>query len=329
MARLGKAALFARFEDAVRASGWTLLYLSRTTQPARYRVSRDGQSLNVNVYIWNITPGGRGRAANEYRIQKTMTLTAQPGARNLVLGWWDDVGVFVGWDFRQHAGAAGSSPSMQVSEEALRQALASGFAPYVNQNGETAVAFRPDFMGTYIEFLEPLHDSGTVPAEAAILSKIAEDPDDVEDAEIDADVAGPRKTAILTTKKALRALDFGRRVLTAYGHACAMCNTQLRLIDGAHILPVAHEDSTDQTSNGVALCALHHRAYDRGLVTFDASMKVLINASIVAQLKADDRAGGLASFQKGLRPLITIPPDKRDRPAAKFVDAANSLRGWG
>lgn len=329
MARLGKAALLECFEEAVRTSGWNLLYLARGNQPARYRVSHDSQRFNVNVYIWNITPGGKGRNPGEYRIQKTMTLIAQPGARNLALGWWEDVGVFAGWDFRQHTGAAGSSPSMQISEDALRQALATGFAPYINQKGETAVAFRPDFMGTYIEFLEQLHDSGTVPAEAAILSKIAEDPDDVEDAEIDADVAGPRKTAIITTKKALRALDFGRRVLTAYGHACAMCNTQLRLIDGAHILPVAHEDSTDQTSNGVALCALHHRAYDRGLVTFDASMKVFIKQDMVAQLKADDRAGGLASFQKGLRPLINIPPDKRDRPAAKFVTQANSLRGWG
>lgn len=93
-----------------------------------------------------------------------------------------EVGVFAGWDFRQHTGTVSSSPSMQVSDGALTQALATGFAPYVNQKGETAVAFRPDFIGTYIQFLEQLHDSGTVPAEAALLSKIAEDPDEVGDA---------------------------------------------------------------------------------------------------------------------------------------------------
>ena len=212
--------------------------------------------------------------------------------------WVVGVGVFAGWDFRQHVGVVSSSPSMQVSEGALRQALATGFAPYVNQNGETAVAVRPDFMGTYIQYLEPLHDSGKVPSEAEILIKISEDPDEVEDSEIDSGVAPPRKTAIVSTKRSLRALDFNRRVLSAYAHQCAMCGTQLRLVDGAHILPVAHGDSTDDTSNGVALCALHHRAYDRGLVAFEPTGKVTINEKLVKKLKDDHRAAGLAKFRE-------------------------------
>lgn len=330
MARLEKSDLLSRFEDAVRRSGWNLLYQAKGIQPARYRIFRDQDRYSVSMYIWNITHGGKGRKSDEYRIQVTgvTQFAPQRGARNLILGWRDEIGVFAGWDFRQHTGTVSSSPSMQVSDGALTQALATGFAPYVNQKGETAVAFRPDFVGTYIQFLEQLHDSGTVPAEAAILSKIAEDPDEVGDADIDANVAGPRKTAILTTKKTLRALDFSRRVLGAYGHACAMCGTQLRLIDGAHILPVADERSTDQTSNGVALCALHHRAYDQGLVTFDPTLKVRLNDRMIAQLKVDDRAEGLTTFKKNLRPVLIIPPDKRDRPNAKFVSAANTLRGW-
>lgn len=325
-----KSDLLGRFEDAVRLSGGNLLYLSKGQHPARYRVFADGKGGTVRVFIWNITHGGKGSAADEYRIQVTGINEIEPeaGARNLILGWWEDVGVFAGWDIRQHTGDVSSSPSMQVSEGALRQALLTGFAPYLNQRGETAIAFRPDFMGTYIEFLEPLHDSGTIPEEAAILTKPSEDPEDVEDAEIDDDVAEKRKYAVLSTKRALRAIDFSQRVLGAYGRQCAMCGTQLRLIDGAHILPAAHEDSTDQTSNGVALCALHHRAYDRALVTFNTSFKVAVNEEMVKKLKADDRAGGLDNFRKGLRPFLIVPPDKKDRPAEKFVKAANELRGW-
>ena len=330
MARLPKRLLLGRFEDAIRQSGWNLLYLSNDSHPARYQVYREDRSHRVKVYIWNITHGGATRAADEYRIQITGIEKFEPdlNTRNLILGWWDEVAVFAGWDIRQHVGALGASPSMQVSEGALRQALLSGFAPYANRRRETAIAFRPDFVCTYIEFLEQMHDSGKVPAEADLLAKLSEDPDEVADEEIDEEVSSKRKFAVLSTKRALRALDFSRRVLSAYEHRCAICGVQLRLVDGAHILPVAHPDGTDQTANGVALCALHHRAYDRGLVTFDSTFDVRINEPLVEALVDVDRGDGLRGFRKALRPIILVPADRRDRPAAKFIQKANHLRGW-
>jgi putative restriction endonuclease len=330
MARLPKRQLLDRFEDAVRLSGWSILYLSKNVHPSRYQIYRNGVSYRVQIYIWNITHGGATRAADEYRIQITGIDGFKPeiGAQNLILGWWDEASVFAAWDIRQHVGVLSSSPSMQISEVALRQALLTGFAPYVNQKGETAIALRPDFMGTYIQFLEQIHDSGTVPAEASLLEKLSEDPDEVLDEEIEEEVAEKRKFAVLSAKRALRAIDFSRRVLSAYEYKCAMCGLQLRLVDGAHILPVAHPDSTDQTANGVGLCALHHRAFDRGLVTFDSKFKTHINEPMVRTLVAEDRADGLKVFRKSLRPLIFTPADKKNRPAVKFVDKANSVRGW-
>lgn len=330
MARLPKLQLLERFEDAVRLSGWSILYLSKNVHPARYQIYRNGRSYLVQTYIWNITHGGATRAADEYRIQITGidAFVPQVGARNLILGWWDEVSVFAAWDIRQHVGTLSSSPSMQVSEGALRKALLTGFAPYVNQNGETAVALRPDFMGTYIQFLEQIHDSGTVPGEVNLLEKLSEDPDEVPDEEIEEEVAEKRKFAILSAKRALRAIDFSRRVLSAYEHKCAMCGLQLRLVDGAHILPAAHPESTDQTGNGVALCALHHRAYDRGLVTFDSEFRVHINEPMVDTLVSEDRGAGLKVFRKSLRPIILTPADKKNRPAINFVKEANIVRGW-
>jgi putative restriction endonuclease len=106
-----------------------------------------------------------------------------------------------------------------------------------------------------------------------------------------------------------------------------MCETQLRLIDGAHILPVEHAGN-DQTRNGVALCALHHRAYDRSLVTFGPDLKVHVNAAMAKKLKSADRAGGLKDFEDRLRPILITPADKKDRPWKSFVVKANELRGW-
>src|ERR1700733_15293927 len=187
MARLSKAQLLERFEEAVRLSGWSLLYLAKALNPAQYQVYCEDRSCRVKVYIWNITHGGATRAVDEYRIQITGVYEFEPenGVRNLILGWWDDVSVVSGWDIRQHVGVLGASPSMQVSQPALRQSLLTGFAPYVNRNGETAVAFRPDFIGTYIEFLEHIHDSGTLPLEANMLTRLSEDPDSVRDIDIE------------------------------------------------------------------------------------------------------------------------------------------------
>ncbi len=330
MARLNKRNLLAKFEEAVRFAGWSILFLNKGEHPARYRVFRDELAYDVKVYVWNITHGGAGRKQDEYRIQITGidSFELEANGLTLILGWWDDVGVFAGWDVRHHLAAFGGSPSMQISEGTLRRALVNGFATYINQKNETAVAFRPDFVTTYLQFLEPLHDSGQIPAEASLLNRLSDDPDSVTEKDIEDEVQQQRQYAVISTKKALRAIDFRDRVLNAYRHRCSMCGTQLRLVDGAHILPVAHQDSTDRTDNGVALCALHHRAYDRSLVTFDEEHKVHLNEPLLKKLKDDDLGGGLKEFRAGLRPIMHIPPDKKDRPSQKFVRQANELRGW-
>ena len=330
MMRLQKAELLARAEEAIRISGLNVLYLNPGRHPALYRVYEGRRSFLVQIYIWNITHGGKGRSADEYRVQATGVSRFNPkvNARNLLLGWWDDVGVFAGWDIRQHRGPLGASPSMQISETALRGALLGGFAPYVKDNNETAIAFKPEFIGTYIRFLQPLHDSGAVPPEAAILKRLSENPGRVLERDIDEEVAEERKRALVSTWRTLRALDFRDRVLTAYARRCAMCGVQLRLVDGAHILPVSESASSDQTANGIALCALHHRAYDCGLVTFDTTLKIHVNDLTVRMLRANDEISGLKEFRKALRPVICAPPDRRDRPAARFVRKANVLRGW-
>ena len=145
---------------------------------------------------------------------------------------------------------------------------------------------------------------------------------------IGAHVAAPRRWAVTQTRRALRALDFSERVLSAYRNRCAMCGMQLRLLDGAHILPVADPDSTDETANGVALCTLHHRAYDKGLVTFDTNHRIHLNENRFETLRLEGLAGGVESFCEGLREIIDLPVERRSRPRAYFIERANILRGW-
>jgi putative restriction endonuclease len=340
VAVLRKRDLFDIVERSILDSGWKYLRLSAgDDHPARYQIYRDDENNNetVRIYIWNLTHGGgAARAADEYRIQITgiasengsQQFFAEPDGKTVILGWWQEIGVFAGFDYSFHSGPLGNSPSIQIREAALRNAHANGFAAHNKGNGELAIAFRPDFMGTYLHNLEELHDSGTHPEEISLLEEIAENPDNVDEAEIEKEIPPERQYAVVSTRKALRDINFRNRVLTAYGQRCAMCGVQLKLLDAAHILPVAHPDSTDQTSNGVALCALHHRAFDRALVTFDDEHKIHVHEAQVKEFAETGHDGGIEEFRKALRPALILPPDKRDRPDSKFVLAINALRGW-
>ena len=93
-----------------------------------------------------------------------------------------------------------------------------------------------------------------------------------------------------------------------------LCNVRraVGLLDAAHIVPVEHPDGSDETSNGVALCALHHRAYDRGLVTFDEKYRISLSK---VQVKGDFTAagcdGGAEAFRKNLLRTLALPADSR------------------
>jgi putative restriction endonuclease len=331
--RIPKRELLRRFELAIQDSGARLIYRSTPGQhPASYTIAhRDGRTSRVLVYIWNMTHGGgAARPAHEYRIQITGVpqFENRRGEKTLILGWSEDFEVFAGFDYRRHAGVLGASPSMQISQDALRAAQMRGFAPNEKGNGETAIAFRPEFAEAYVEHLNALHDTGAVPAEAAILERISEAPEAVADADIDATVAPARRVEIVETRRAARDAQFRRKVLTAYGHRCAMCGVQLRLLDAAHVLPVGEPGSTDDTNNGVALCALHHRAYDRALVAFDPAYAIRVNEKQAAELIALSLSGGLGQFRAALKPNLLLPPDPRDHPRPALVRAANRARGW-
>ena len=333
MARILKRELLRRFELAVQDSGARLIYRSpQAEHPASYTiVYRDGGMSRVLVYVWNMTHGGgAARPVHEYRIQITGVagLRNTPGEKTLILGWSQDFEVFGGFDYRRHSGPLGSSPSIQISQAALWAAQIHGFAPSEKDNGETAIAFRPDFAADYVEHLTALHDTGAVPAEAAILERISRDPTTVADQDIDAVVAPARRLELIETRRAVRDVQFRRKVLSAYNGRCAMCGVQLRLLDAAHVLPVYQPGSTDDTNNGVALCPLHHRAYDRALVAFDPTFAIKVSRKQVSELTSVSLSGGLQQFQAALRPTLILPLDSREHPRRDFIVAANKARGW-
>lgn len=325
--RLTKQKLFRAVELAILESGWSFLHIPAPSRhPALYQVYRGRQNHRVRIYVWNLTPGGNNRPRDEWRIQATgiRKFDRETDGKTLILGWQDEWSVVAGFDIARHEGPVGNSPSIQLREDALHKAVVDGFAPHNKGNNELALAFRPEFLASYIDNLESLHECGQVPAEIAMLEQIV----DVGEEQVEEVVAPPRRHAVVTTKRVLRDSYFRNRVLTAYRDRCAMCNVQLRLLEGAHILPANHPESTDETNNGVALCVLHHRAYDRAFVTFDPEFRIHVNKKTTAELEKSRLTDGLQEFRAALRPILVLPADSRDRPDGDLVNHANALRGW-
>jgi putative restriction endonuclease len=331
MARHRKHNLLDIIVNSINDSGWNVLYVSDIEQhPFVLKIYNNEESHLLRIYVWNLTHGGgTARAADEYRIQITGVdhFEQNPNEKTLILGWWDAVGVFAGFDYAKHSGQLGYSPSIQIREEFLRRALINGFSPCNKGNNEIAVAFRPDFFVNYIQSLEQLHTFGTAELDFQVLEQVSEHPVEV-NTELIQQITEQRQAAVVQLRKKLRDTSFKTRVLNAYGNRCAFSGLQLKLVDAAHIVPVSADGSTDETSNGIALSALYHRAYDRGLVTFNEKYQTVVNKNAMKKLVEFGFDGGIRNFIRDIRPIINVPPAINDRPNVNFIREANKLRGW-
>ncbi len=331
MAKHRKYDLLDIIVQSVNDSGWNVLYVSDISDhPFLLKIYKNDESYLLRIYIWHLTHGGgAARPKDEYRIQITGAdhFEQKAGEKTLILGWWDEVGVFAGFDYTKHTGKLGFSPSIQIREEFLRKALLNGFSPCDKGNNEIAIAFRPDFFVSYVQSLEQLHGFGASKKDFRVLEEVSDQPLEL-NTKLIKQVSKQRQIAVIQLSKKLRDTSFTARVLTAYGNKCAFSGLQLKLVDAAHIVPVSSDKSTDDTANGIALSALYHRAFDKGLVTFNEQYQIVINSTEMKKLKEIGFDGGIEKFMKDLRPIINVPPAVSDRPHVDFIKEANKLRGW-
>ncbi len=75
---------------------------------------------------------------------------------------------------------------------------------------------------------------------------------------------------------------FRQAVLNAYGGRCAVTGLSIReLLIASHIIPWnAVEAHRLDPQNGIALNALHDRAFDRGLITFDTELRLVCSKAL-------------------------------------------------
>ncbi|GAB2490997.1 hypothetical protein GCM10027030_26470 [Luteococcus sediminum] len=118
---------------------------------------------------------------------------------------------------------------------------------------------------------------------------------------------------------------FSLEVRTAYGHRCAFCGARLSGLDGipagidaAHILAWSKHD-LDVVSNGIALCKLHHWAFDASIM-----MPVQDNGRYSVQFTTlADRLDSFSLARLGDEGMLIkdewLPADPAHRPSAKYL----------
>jgi len=314
--------------DAFEESGASGILVSSVRQhPRRFIVETETGGIEVWVYAWTLTHGGRPSLPDEYRIQ--MTTVASPLPRNpkgysLLLGYEPNLKMFGGFDLTRHRTFTEGSPSVQIDIKSIHKALEDGLAFDRKSNQEIAVAIRPDQMFNYMANAEDLHRLGKNAAMYRLLAKASARERITKK---DFQKLAPKRQKILSSvNRWARSACFRQQVLCAYEKRCSVIRMQLRLVDAAHILPVQAEQATDHVRNGIALSPTYHRAFDGGLIYLDDEYVMRINPAKERQLVTLKLDGGMEDFKRYLGKRIHLPPDRRQWPDITVIRRANRYR---
>ncbi len=122
------------------------------------------------------------------------------------------------------------------------------------------------------------------------------------------------------------AVWFRERVLRAYRERCALCHLKHReLLDAAHIVPDTHPEGEPVVTNGLALCKIHHAAFDHYLIGVRPDYVVEVHPRILAESDGPMLRHGLQGMHDT---RIELPGSRRDYPdPERLRDRYEKFRG--
>jgi putative restriction endonuclease len=120
------------------------------------------------------------------------------------------------------------------------------------------------------------------------------------------------------TVRRLHQTTFRMRVLNAYRETCAICRLRHReLLEAAHILPDGHPHGEPIVPNGLALCKLHHAAFDACILGVRPDYIIEVRRDILDEIDGPMLRHGL---QEIAGQAIQLPRDHRLRPRSDLLE---------
>lgn len=112
-----------------------------------------------------------------------------------------------------------------------------------------------------------------------------------------------KKITKTTRESALRSRGFRQAVIEAYSCRCAVCGLKIKSpdslsweVEAAHIVP-NRSLGRDDVCNGIALCHLHHWAFDVGWFTLLDDYKIQVSSQVHCLPQDFGKIGGYEFFR--------------------------------
>jgi len=112
---------------------------------------------------------------------------------------------------------------------------------------------------------------------------------------------------------------FRARVIIAYDRTCAVCRlAHAELLDAAHIIADSDAAGAAHVTNGLALCKIHHAAYDRNLIGISPDYIVEVDKDLLLEVDGPMLKYGIQAMH-GTK--LTLPVRRADWPSRDSLDA--------
>jgi putative restriction endonuclease len=128
-----------------------------------------------------------------------------------------------------------------------------------------------------------------------------------------------RRYATRLAMTRLHQAKFRQRVLKAYQRSCTVCRLGRDerldgLIDAAHILADRHERGEPVVRNGLALCKIHHAAFDMNIMGIRPDHVIEIRSDILRERDGPMLRHGLQALHGARLAVVPRQPDERPDP---------------
>lgn len=101
---------------------------------------------------------------------------------------------------------------------------------------------------------------------------------------------------------------------TNYNYRCAICGIEIKeFLIGSHIIPWSDNKNTRlNPRNGICLCALHDKAFDKGYLTVDNDYRVKLSKEV----KKDAKLYKFLKESEGKK----IKTPRKEKPSKQFLE---------
>jgi putative restriction endonuclease len=249
----------------------------------------------------------KGRPPGEHKIQLIVEgqRRGQAGKLHLgdvhtvLLGFSPDFGVFVGWESRLYTKFAYSA-NVQVREHLLAEARDNGWAVAaarrIRGSEEVRVAFSSGNLSTFLRLSRSadLRGLSGIRREAFMLAHVPNYQAHGLPKQADqlADYVQQERQRLQVSRLS-RDSRFASRVKASFEYACCVCDTQLQIVEAAHIIPVNDARGTDDQWNGLCMCPNHHALFDARRFVVLENLRIAVDTEAVKFLRDLGRSSGL------------------------------------